>query len=75
MAQSSYERALLDEAADKRFTQKDVALSYALAMRWQDSTGEEIKWSVVNEAIIQRWSIAGLVNVKKLAWARMEGQS
>jgi hypothetical protein len=44
-------------------TQKQIAQSYALAMRSSWPTD----WKRVNEAIIKRWSFAGLNRVKNMA--------
>lgn len=45
--------------------QKEVARSYALALRSSWPTD----WKRVNEAIVARWSKAGLERIKKLAWS------
>lgn len=58
------EGTLLSEIADKRMKREDVALSYALAIRG----GEEIDWSKVNQAIIDRWSFSALKWIKEYAW-------
>lgn len=46
-------------------TQKQIAQTYALALRSE----EHVDWKAINEAIIERWSIAGLERIKKLAWS------
>ena len=58
---------LLNEIADKRMKRKDVAKTYALAMLSSDTPN----WSVVNQAIIERWSRSGLEYIKKIAWSYM----
>jgi hypothetical protein len=56
---------LLREIADKEFTRRDVAQSYALAMR----SSEETDWTKVNRAIIDRWSVSALEFIKAQAWS------
>jgi hypothetical protein len=45
--------------------QKEIAKTYALALRSNWPTD----WARVNKAIIDRWSVAGLARIKKLAWS------
>ena len=59
------ERTLLREIAMKESHQRDIALTYALAMR--SSECDRIDWRKVNLAIIKRWSRAGLERVKAMA--------
>jgi hypothetical protein len=54
------------ECADKVFTQKSVALTYALAMS-AEQHGVPVDWKRANTAITARWP-KGLVRVKELAW-------
>lgn len=58
------ERIILEECADKRFTQKSVVASYAWAITGQ----EKIDWKKVNAAIVARWSQSGLIRIKNAAW-------
>ncbi len=55
---------LIDEIRDKAFRQKDIALTYAMALR----SSEKKDWRKINRAIIERWSRAGLERIKKMAW-------
>ena len=55
---------LLNEISHKELKQKDIALTYMLAIRSSDKTD----WKSVNEAIIKRWSLSGLKRVKDMAW-------
>lgn len=59
---------LLGEIADRQFTQKSVALTYAMALASSNPTD----WAKVNAAIIQRWSRSGLVRLKTMAWKHFE---
>jgi len=45
--------------------QKDIAQTYALALKSSDTTD----WAKVNAAIIKRWSRSGLKRIKHLAWS------
>lgn len=58
------ERMLLEEIADKRMKRRDVAQTYALAMK----SSETVDWAKVNAAIIARWSKSALLWVKEQAW-------
>ncbi len=44
--------------------QRDVAISYSLAMRDPSFSAQE-----ANAAIIQRWSVSGLERIKAAAWS------
>lgn len=55
---------LLNEIAHKELTQKDIAMTYGLALRSSHPTD----WPDVNRAIIERWSLSGLKRIKKAAW-------
>lgn len=54
---------LLAEIWDPRFTRKDVAMTYRLAME----SSEETDWKAVNAAIITRWSLSALRWIKNQA--------
>jgi hypothetical protein len=58
-------RVLLNEIASKEMYQRDVAKTYALALRSSYPTD----WAKVNAAIIARWSISGLDRIKNMAWS------
>lgn len=61
------ESTLLSEIADKRFKQKSIAKTYALALR--SSERDSVDWLKVNAAIIERWSVSGLDRIKRMAWS------
>jgi hypothetical protein len=61
------EMVLLNDIGIKEFTHKQIAQTYRLAL--QSSESKTIDWKKVNEAIIARWSKAGLERIKKLAWS------
>ncbi len=54
---------LIREIADPAMKRRDVAQTYALAMRSSWPTD----WRAVNEAIIARWSKSALVWIKERA--------
>ena len=53
---------------EQGFTQKDVAVSYGLALRSAAAGTDTPEWSVINRAILARWSMSGLERIKKRAW-------
>jgi hypothetical protein len=55
---------LLNEISHKEIKQKDVAITYRFALKSSDQTD----WESVNQAIIKRWSMAGLKRIKDMAW-------
>ena len=61
------ESALLQEIASKEMKRKDVAQTYALALR--SSEFATINWAKVNRAIVERWSRSALEWIKKQAWS------
>jgi hypothetical protein len=60
---------LIEEITVLKLTQKDVAITYGLALR----DPSNVDWPRVNQAIIERWSEAGLERIKKLAWSGAGG--
>ena len=59
------ESTLLSEIANIEVKKNDIAQTYRLTIE----SGEDVNWEKVNEAIITRWSRAGLKDIKKLAWS------
>ncbi len=60
------EQTILGEIADRRMNQKDVAKTYALILR---DSPNSVDWAKINEAIMNRWSFAGLERIKRMAWS------
>lgn len=58
------EQVIINEI-EMGLNQTEVAKSYALALRSSWPTD----WKKVNEAIMARWSFAGLNRIKKMAWS------
>lgn len=54
---------ILAEISDERMHQRDIAQTYRFCM---EST-EAVDWYKINEAIRERWSVAGLIRVKTMA--------
>lgn len=63
MVLTGCEALILREVDDSRMKRKDVAQTYRLCM---EST-EAIDWKKVNAAIMERWSMSGLIWIKKQA--------
>ena len=57
--------AILREIDNPRLYRKDIAMTYALALR----SSEEVDWAKVNKAIMNRWSSSGLKFIKEQAWS------
>lgn len=58
-------QSIVDEISDHHFHQRDIAKTYRIAIR----QGSDVDWPVVNGAIIDRWSISGLLRIKDAAWS------
>lgn len=56
-------------------TQKDIALTYALAIRSAAAKADEPDWGTINRAIINRWSMSGLERIKKRAFDLATGKA
>ncbi len=61
------ENTLLAEIAIPQLYRRDIAKTYALAMK--SSECGLIDWAKVNRAIIGRWSVSGLEYIKQQAWS------
>lgn len=57
--------ALIEKEIAQGLNQKQIAQTYALALRSSYPTD----WARVNKAILGRWSPAGLQRIKSLAWS------
>lgn len=56
------------------FSQKQIALTYAMAMRSEFAGADQPDWSAINTAIVNRWSLSGLERVKKRAHDLVTGK-
>lgn len=61
------ETMLLEEIANPVMKRRDVAKTYALALR--SSERATVDWAKVNRAIIERWSTSALLWIKNQAWS------
>lgn len=59
---------LLWAVVDENNKRNDIATKYALALAQADP----VEWAAVNRAIMERWSKAGLIYIKELAWKLYE---
>lgn len=59
------ESTLLDEIAIPEMKRKNIAQTYALALK--SSERNSIDWAKVNKAIMNRWSLSGLKYIKEMA--------
>lgn len=59
---------ILSEIENKKLKQKDIAKTYAIAIEYDNKIIQPVYWKKINEAIIKRWSRAGLKKVKEMAW-------
>lgn len=66
---------ILNEVSHKEITQRDVALSYALAIKSQMQGADKPDWGKINRAIIARWSMPGLERIKKGAFDLHTGRA
>lgn len=57
------QNTLLREIAEPQLNQKQIAMTYAMGLR----SRENVNWYEVNRAIVNRWSMAGLIRIKRLA--------
>lgn len=64
------EMVLLQEIGEPKCKQKDIAMTYAMAI----CSSDKPDWSKVNNAIIARWSKSGLARIKKAAWKLIEAK-
>ena len=56
---------VLAAIADPACTRDDVAVEYATALR---AYGPQDGWGAINQAILDRWSMAALRYIKEKAW-------
>ncbi len=76
----SHEQPIIEKIRDTKNTQKDIAMHYAALIKSlikkdkDPASPRAINWSQINRAILDRWSEAGLTNVKQIAWNIVEGR-
>ena len=67
-------QTIVREIATKGITQRDVALTYAMAIKSKHEGADDPDWEAINKAILARWSMSGLERIKKRAWDILEGK-
>jgi hypothetical protein len=66
-------QVICDQVAVKQATQKDIALTYAMAIRSAAQNGDVPDWGTINRAILARWKMSGLERIKKRAFDILSG--
>lgn len=56
-------------------TQKDIAVTYAMALRSAAAKADDPDWKTINEAIIEKWNVKALSRIKERAWAIADGRT
>lgn len=64
---------ILNEIA-RGVVQKDIALTYAMAIKSDAEGADKPDWPIINRAIIKRWGMSGLERVKKRAFDLLAGK-
>lgn len=67
-------QVILRELAAKGCRQKDIALTYAMAIKSHGQKADSPDWPTINHAILLKWSHAGLERIKKRAWDILHGK-
>lgn len=67
-------QVICNEVAHKEVRRKDVALTYAMAIKSFYQGADKPDWKQINEAIAAPWGERGLKAVKNRAWAIAEGR-
>ncbi len=54
--------------------QKDIAVTYALAIKSEAQGADKPDWRTINGAILARWKMSGLERIKKRAFDILAGK-
>lgn len=65
---------LVQEAGTPEATQKDISLTYAMALKSQMERADMPRWPEINRAIIARWNMKALERIKKRAYDILTGK-
>lgn len=60
-------QVIVDEVARPEFTQRDIALTYAMAIKSAAQGADKPDWRAINTAILDRWKMSGLERIKAKA--------
>ncbi len=63
--------AVITNEVSKGLTQKQISLTYAMAIVSEHAGVDRPDWPRINGSIADRWGLKGLERVKKLAWKRL----
>ena len=55
--------------------QKDIAVTYAMAIKSQAEGADKPDWLAINRAILSRWKMSGLERIKKRAFDLLAGKA
>jgi hypothetical protein len=55
-------------AIEAGLPQREIASDYGLSIISEAHKGDKPDWSVINRAIVARWSEGGLIRIKREAW-------
>lgn len=65
---------ILQDLGAAQATQKEVALTYAMALKSQMQRADMPDWPTINKAIIARWNMKALERIKKRAYDILTGK-
>lgn len=65
---------ILQDVGAREATQKDVALTYAMAIKSQAEGADKPDWRTINKAIVARWNMKALERIKKRAFDILAGK-
>lgn len=60
--------AVITNEIKQGLTQKQISLTYAMAILSDHAGADKPDWPLVNQAIVGKWGQKGLDRVKRLAW-------
>lgn len=63
--------AVITNEINQGLTQKQISLTYAMAIVSGHVGADQPDWPCINQAILDKWGLKGLNRVKKLAWKRI----
>jgi hypothetical protein len=66
---------IYSEIADKKYKRNHLAETYKEMIRDQLVNRSTFDWPKINAAIIERWSISGLVYIKERAWKILDQEN
>lgn len=65
---------ILQDLGAAQATQREVALTYAMALKSQMQRADMPDWPAINKAIIARWNMKALERIKKRAYDILTGK-